>query len=239
MATGIVCGRVLDAAEAPAVGIRVVLDNIHISGQERTYGRGMQADGLRIQGRTTLPSCPPYGIAAETNDQGDYILLYDWAEDFAGEIANSLRFRVMCFDPGDPQYPFLGDGRGIGMYGLDLRTMLSQFLPLDTLSHWTSLILAAQRAFPSRWHREHTTEGTRRVPRQERGIQYTPQGAPRTTPPGAVPRPPPPQGPEPMHPRGPGSFAQGALGESVGGGRYMLLTRIDVRLRARAEDAGS
>lgn len=235
MATGIVCGRVLDAGKNPVVGIRVILDNIHISGQERMYGLGMQADGLRIQGRTTMPSCPPYGIAAETDDEGNYVLLYDWAEDFAGEIANSLRFRVMCFDPSDPQYPFLGDGRGIGMYGVDLRNMLSQFLPLDALSlgHWTNLILAAQRAFPSRWQREHTTEGTVRRQRQERGIQYTPQGAPRTTPPGAVPRPAAPEGPQPMSPRGPGSFAQGALGESVGGGRYMLLTRIDVRLRPR------
>jgi hypothetical protein len=240
VSTGIVCGTVLDAAKNP-VSARVVLDHIVYSGQERMYLRGMQADGLRIQARDSRVGCPPYGIAAETNSDGAYVMLYDWAEDFVGEIAAQLRFRVLCFDRNDPQYPFLGFGVGIGIYGLDLRAMLSQAtrVPFEVHSatSWQRILTGAMGAFPSRHHRPSSSEGTVRRERSERGIPYTPQGAPRTTPPGPVPRPPPVQSPRAPDWRGPTGQVRGAAAEPVGGGRYMLLAMVVVNLSPKGQEA--
>lgn len=229
MATGIVFGRILHANKAPVIGVRVVLDYVQPAGGE--YRR---AAGLPIEARHVRPGCPPYGVCAETNAEGSYVLLYDWPGDLIGDVVSSLIFRIMCFDSTQTQYRLVGRGEcSGGVLGLDIRSlMISQVWSLDAASvdYWTGLILGTLHAFPCRWRRDPTSEGTRGPLPRGRGIQVTPHGGYRTTPPGAVPRPPEPEPPMPAPGGSLQHYVQGALGVGVSAERYILATKIDVRL---------
>ena len=129
MPIGIVWGVVATASRTPVPNAVCVLDTIIEGGETRRAG------GLPITPvEPTTLARPPYGIAATTNSQGLYRLLYNWDGVNFGEQSGQCRFRVMAFQ-NSQQFRHIGSAAAIrGTLGLDLRPLLGAALPIGAFS---------------------------------------------------------------------------------------------------------
>jgi len=229
MAQGIVFGNIAHARDGSVDGLRVVLGTIQVAG-----GEEIRARGVDIAPVTGGSNCPPYGVCADSDSSGRYVLLYHWPGDLVGVQMSSCRFQITCLRLRALQ-PVVGHAsRTGGTVGLNLRSVvLSQFLPTDpSAADFLELILAVTGSFRSRWNQPPRPPAERRErparsPRPRRGVDPSgigPRGLDHT------PSRPDPVGPrQPHHGRGYG-YIRGALGLPVGGDRYTIATRIELQI---------